>query len=404
MTVSPASATISGVARIAIFLPLTSDNYFTDLLLGVVQYANSHSPWRFDLAMAGDFSVDNLQSLGCDGVILAMWGESQEIAAVVRASGIPAVNVARLQADAFPQVAPDDKEVGRMVARLFLDRGYRHFGYCAATDWDLVENLFDRQRFDGFAEPIAAAGHSVSFCDCPANWGEFSQSHEPEQSPLSQWLARLPRPVAIMAPTDVRGRQVLLTASKAGLRVPEDAAVVAVDNDRVLCEVISPALSSVQLDGRKAGYEAAGLLDRLMHKRSPGPLPILVPPLRLVERRSSDVLALEDSEVAEAFRFITETSRRPTRVSDVAANVLISRRALERRFRRVLGRSVQEEIHRVHVQRAKQLLADEALSIARVADSSGFTSPRHLSVVFRRLVGIPPTAYRRNILAAQTPD
>ena len=176
--------------------------------------------------------------------------------------------------------------------------------------------------------------------------------------------------------------------------MPEDVAVVGVDNDDLLCELCDPTLSSVALDAEQGGYNAAALLDGLMSGRVGEPRRILVEPIHVATRRSTDVHATEDRDLARAVRFIQDNIVRPIGVDDIVAHVGCSRRALELRFRRILGRSVNEEIRQIRIERAKHLLAETRLSVTRVAETLGFGSSNYMIRLFRHTVGQSPAVYR----------
>jgi LacI family transcriptional regulator, galactose operon repressor len=179
--------------------------------------------------------------------------------------------------------------------------------------------------------------------------------------------------------------------------MPEQVALAGVDNDDLFCELARPPLSSVAIPAERIGYEAAALLDRLLAGARPPRQPLLLPPVRLVARQSSDVVALDDPNVAAALRVIRTNAHVALRVADIVRKVPISRRALERRFRQALHRGLGDEIRRVHVDRAKDLLAATDLPVAMVAERSGFCGSGHLCVVFRQDTGQTPTAYRRQV-------
>ena len=191
--------------------------------------------------------------------------------------------------------------------------------------------------------------------------------------------------------------QIAEVCRQVGLRVPEDVALVGVDNDDLLCEIARPTLSSVALPTERIGMEAAALVDRLLAGGCPIDLPLLLPPLHVVVRQSSDILALNDAEVVAAIRFIREHAHAPLSVNEVLKAVAISRRSLERRFRIALDRSIWDEIRRAHMERAKTLLVSSDLAIATVAELAGFSDSRQLSMVFRQETGQTPTAYRRQL-------
>jgi LacI family transcriptional regulator len=197
-----------------------------------------------------------------------------------------------------------------------------------------------------------------------------------------------------MACDDDRGRQSLTACREGEMQVPEDVAVIGVDNDEVLCDVSDPPLSSVALDTESAGYEAAALLDGLMAGRVRQPKRILVPPLFVVQRRSTDIVAANDRDVAMALRFIHERAGKPIAVKEIARASSLSRRMLELRFRRAVGRTIHEEIERSRLERAKRLLAETGMPIAEVALAAGFASAGYFSKVFRHATGLPPGEYR----------
>ena len=211
---------------------------------------------------------------------------------------------------------------------------------------------------------------------------------------MARWLSRLPKPVGLFACNDDRGRQVLEACLAAAVAVPDEVAVVGMDNGDLLCELCDPPLSSVALNTERGGFEAAGLLDRLMAGIDRGPRAIVVEPLRVVTRKSSDVLAVEDRMVAEALRFIRAHAAEPFRVGDLLKAVPISRRALEQRFRRAVGRSLNEEIRNTHYRRAAQLLLETDYPVSKVAELAGFNSASYMGQVFRDKTGKTPARYR----------
>ena len=212
---------------------------------------------------------------------------------------------------------------------------------------------------------------------------------------LAGWLGRLPTPVALMAANDDRGRKVLQAGVTAGLQVPEDIAVVGVDDDDLVCELSAPPLSSVALDLEGAGYQAAELLDGLMSGRIEGFHELLVDPLWVVTRRSTDVVAQGDRDVATSLAFIRDNAHRPIGVTAVVNQTDLSRRALERRFTQAVGRTIREEIVRCRLERAKRLLLQTELPTHRVAEASGFGNFKPMARAFRREEDVSPGEFRR---------
>ncbi|MBN1393877.1 MAG: substrate-binding domain-containing protein, partial [Pirellulales bacterium] len=205
----------------------------------------------------------------------------------------------------------------------------------------------------------------------------------------------LPKPLGVMACNDVRGRQIIEACALGGLSVPHDVAVVGVDEDPLLSELSNPPLSSVALNAEQGGYQAAKLLDDLMSGRQKRRQTLFVEPLWVVTRLSTDVFAVEDREVAAAVAYIRNHAKHPIGVGDVVKQIALSRRALEIRFHRILGRSPREEIERVRLDWTKRLLVETDLPFEKVADCAGFGSLSYLSKVFHRVVGATLSHYRR---------
>jgi len=200
-----------------------------------------------------------------------------------------------------------------------------------------------------------------------------------------------------MACNDARALDLLNACHRTGVLVPEEVAVVGVDNEEIFCELCNPALSSVAPDAERIGYQAAGLLDQLMSGQSPPSRRILIDPLGVITRRSSDTLAIKDRSVATALRFINEQALHGCTVTEVVNFAQVSRSYLERRFRQHLKRSPQAEIRRVQVSRIKQLLTETDFTLERISELSGFEHPEYMSVVFKRLIGQTPGQYRKQM-------
>jgi LacI family transcriptional regulator len=199
-----------------------------------------------------------------------------------------------------------------------------------------------------------------------------------------------------MACYDIRGQQVLDACRAAGWAVPGEVAVIGVDNDELLCDLASPPLSSVIPNAHRAGYEAAALLDRMMAGKRIAATARLIAPLGVAARQSTDVLAVDDREVARAVQFIREHASEGINVSDILQAVPLSRRVLEQRFQRLLGRTPRQEILQVRLNRVRQLLTETKLSLYQIAERTGFEHVEYLSVVFKRETGLTPSRYRSN--------
>ena len=380
--------------RVALLIE-SSRAYGRGLLLGVARYVREHGPWSIFLQerSLGDACPGWLRSWEGDGVIARV--EDRAMAQAILKLGVPAVDLRHLLPDlAMPTVRTDEEAVGRLAAEHLLERGFRQFAFCGFDGADYS----DRRRAI-FERRIAEAGLPCHLFADPQRLRkggtlEYEEHGLRYEEHVTHWLRSLPKPVGLMACNDIRGQQVLAACRSLGLAVPDEVAVVGVDNDEVLCELSDPPLSSISQNTERIGYDAAALLDRLMAGQKPPKVPIVVKPLGMVICRSSDVLATEDRHIATAARAIREHACDGINVSHVLKVVPLSRSSLERRFAKVLGRSPKAEILRVQLERAKKLLAETKFPLSVIAEKSGFKHPEYLSVIFKRKVGITPGQFR----------
>jgi LacI family transcriptional regulator len=356
----------------------TSNAYARGLLRGIMAYVREHEPWAFRLTEhgRGEGGPDELAGWKGHGAIARV--ENRKIAAAVRRFQGPVVDVsaARLLPE-LPWVETDDVAIARAAADHLLARGLRNFGYCGDDRFN-----WSKWRREAFHRYLAEAGLP---CDDGPSRGTAG---------LAEWVRSLPKPAGVFASYDVRGREVLDACRLAEVEVPDQVAVIGVDDDELLCELSDPPLSSVIPDTRRTGWVAAELLSQWMAGRRPLPAAHRIPPLGVTTRRSTDMLAVEDPELATALRFISERACRGITVEDVLSQVALSRRVLEDRFKRVLGRSPHAEILRAQLERAKQLLLQRNLTLAAVAHQCGFRNGEYLGTVFKREFGLTPGQYR----------
>ncbi len=375
--------------RVALIIE-TSNSYARGLLEGITDYVREHEPWSVYLPEQGrgDSPPRWLERWDGAGIIARI--ENPAVAACVRRSRLPAVDVsaARLL-PRLPWVETDDVAIADLAYQHLAERGFRSFGYCgdSAFNWS-------RWRFARFEALVRAAGFALSVHDVPRAGGRRSPSWDRQQCDLAAWVDGLPRPTGVMACYDVMAQRILDACREADVAVPEEIAVIGVDNDELLCRLADPPLSSVIPDTRRTGYEAASVLARLMARQSVGLQPLRVPPLGVSTRQSTDVLAISDRHVAEALRFIREHALSGIRVADVLGRSRLSRRVLEGRFRAIVGRTPHEELVRTRLAHVKMLLAETDLPIAQIAERAGYEHIEYLSAQFHRVAGMPPSRYR----------
>jgi LacI family transcriptional regulator len=366
----------------------TSRSYGRGVLQGVRRYLSERGPWSVYLETRALESQAPPWLRGWKGQGILTRTGSAAVARLVRASRAPAVELRTRRYDPrLPWVGVDNRALGRMVADHLIDRGFRSFGLLALDSED-----FFRERCDNFRGTLRERGLPCSVRD-----GAPRARWETQQKELARWLRGLPKPAGVMACTDQLGFWLLDACVRAGLSVPEEVAVVGVENDEALCAMARPPLSSVALNTERIGYEAAQLLDRMMRGGRVRRTAIQIEPIGVVTRQSSDVIAVGDPRLAAALRRIREGACDGIGVVDVLRAAPLSRSTLERGFRRLLGRSPHDELLRVRLDHARRLLAETDLKLAAVASRSGFPHVQHFCTAFKSAFGKTPGRYRSSV-------
>lgn len=365
----------------------TSNAYARGLLRGVVSYIREHRRWSLYLSehTRGDRPPGWLKDWDGQGIIARV--ENKSIAAALREVSLPIVDVsaARLL-PSLPWFETDDGAIAHLAAEHLLERGFTHFGYAGDSRFN-----WSNWRQEHFQNCIRAAGHSTHLY---AASRDFASDDDSQLEDLARWIRELPKPIGIMACYDFRGQQLLDACRRLDVAVPDEVAVIGVDNDELLCELADPPLSSVIPNAQRTGYEAAALLDRMMRGPRVRGETHLIPPLGIQTRQSTDVLAISDRNIARAVHYIRQHACDGINVADVLKAVPQSRRLLEQRFRKMIGRTPHQEIIRVQLEQVKLLLSQTDLPLEEIAERSGFAHVEYLSVAFKRELGIPPSKYR----------
>ncbi len=363
-----------------------SNAYSRDLLQGIRDYARERGEWTFHLTEQGRGGhAPWFESWRGDGIIARI--ENPTIEAAVRAKGVPAVNVSGSElAPEFPAVIADGASLSGLAAEHLLERGFRHFGYCGDCRFAWAQD-YGRN----FVAAVTRAGYGcVVFDSRPGDAADWRG----ERRRLAAWIKSLPKPAGVMVCYDVRGQHVLDVCRQLGVQVPDEVAVIGQHNDDLLCTFCDPPLSSVAPNARRAGYEAAFVLERMMRGERVVAKTVRIPALSVVTRQSTDVVAVEDRQLAAAVRFMRKHACTGIGVEDVLQAVPMSRTAFERKFRRQFGRAPYEEIMRIRLHHARQLLATTDLSVAEVAGRAGFSSGEYLYVAFKKHSWPSPKTFR----------
>ena len=376
--------------RVALIIE-TSVIYGRRIVNGIARYLRYHSPWSVFLEQheLGTQPPKWLRFGKWDGILSRPTDPA--LACQFRKMRVPVVDLNDLYDDlGFPWIGSDHFAMGQAAAAHLLERGFRQFAFAGFSN-----ELWATQRREGFCEALQIKGMAASVYESPWH-GPSVRPWNEDLIAMERWLKSQPQPLALMACNDVRGLHVLDVAARAGIMVPEQLAVVGVDNEEILCDLCSPPLSSVEPDAEQIGYRAAELLDQLMQARRVQQTTIRIPPLRVVTRLSSESLAIQDHIVAMATRFIREQALSGCSVDDVLKHVRVSRASLERRFRQQLKRSPQAEIRAVQLNRVKEFLIETDYTLERIAGDCGFEHPEYMSVAFKRSCGMTPGQYRKS--------
>ena len=372
----------------SVLLALTDTHH--GFFKGVARYAREHH-WH----VVADMIYTAKIPVGWRGDgIISFIGDRDDLAQFILSSGLPAVEISMVRNEInLPRVEGDSEMIGCLAAEHFLERGFRHFAWAPFLD-----DVINAERYRGFANRLARANFTCELLPAADNRHDHLATRDwtARRKQLTRELKRLPKPLAVFCYNDCVAADIIDACDDAGLLVPEAVAVLGVDNDSVLCECVRVPLSSVCHDLEGLAYQAAALLDRLMSGRKPPAHVIRVPPTGLVTRRSTDIVAIENLQVARALRYIQDKfANHLLGVDSVVAATDLSRRPLEIAFRQELKRTINEEIVRVRMEKAKYLLSTTDLKVVEIAAQTGFTQPSHLFRTFRRLVGLSPKSFRK---------
>jgi LacI family transcriptional regulator len=351
------------------------------VLAGIGQYAQQHWCWNLTVVDLRAWTPE--QILGEAAIAQVNGPALRQALKSCRA----VVNVGdALRCEEFPLVRSDHREIGALGAEHFLERGFRHLAFFG---WQ--ERWYACERRDGFV--AAAAKRNVQPLELMLQ--PDHQDPDAKWRQAERWLEALPRPCGLMACDDPCAHTVCARARKLKRRCPEEIAVLGVDNDKLVCDLEPVPLSSVALAGQRVGYEAASLLQRLLDGQRPPAQDVVIPPVGVVTRRSTDISPVTDELVARAMEYIRLHAADPANTQELLAHLGVTRRQLEQRFCSVMQRTPAAELRHFRIESAKQMLANTDVCTARVATTCGFGDGARLAKIFRREVGMTPIEYRR---------
>jgi len=371
----------------------TSTSYGRRLFRGIGHYLQVNGPWSVYVEQRSIYDPPPPWLKNWDGDGIVSRAAYREIAELVLKLKIPTVDLnEQVTGLGLPLIFNDHPAIGRMAAAHLLERGFTQFAFIGHPGI-----YWSEMRLLGFRQTVAAAGWPCEeFRESGTTLRRYHQrSWEKEMEQVAEWVRALPKPAGLMACNDFRAVQLLDACRRAEVAVPEEIAVIGVDDEEVACQMANPPLSSVVPNAVHIGFEAAALLDMLMKKQKPPYRELYVPPTGIVARRSTDATAISDPTVAGAMRFIREHACAGIDVGDVLAHLAVSRSTLQRRFHCILHRSIHDAILAERLRKVKELLTETTLSRDEIARCSGFSHPEYLSTVFREHNGVALMEFRQ---------
>lgn len=370
----------------------TATEWHRNLVEGIATYVSKHGPWHVHIEPRGLYEKLVIPRGWRGNGIIARFDHAQ-LGEQVRALGLPAVNVSWSQnaPREVPCVIADEQAAGRLAADHYLENAFEHFAYVGPVDRpDYQEDLLAR----AYQSRLAEKGYDASIYHPTAP--RSSLSWHGRITHLSAWLSRQPRPLAVFTWSDAHSRELVEACGEGGLKVPEDVAIISAEQEVSMSLFSGIELSSVNLAPRRIGYEAAEILDAMMQGRDQPAEPRRIAPSGITIRRSSDYIAVDDPIVSEALAVIRERYQDPITIEDLLRICRLSRRTLEKHFKAELGRTPADELRRVRLERAKQLLRDTDLPVEEVATRCGFLYANTLARNLREQIGLTPSAFRNS--------
>ncbi|HEY5916518.1 MAG TPA: DNA-binding transcriptional regulator [Chryseolinea sp.] len=378
-----------------------SEEYGKNLLRGITRYSKDHGPWTF-CKMPAYYR----ETIGIDGIlqwakeweadgIIGQFYNDEEVQKFTRA-GIPVIaQDFKERFTDIPNITGAYRETGKLAAEYFLKKGFKNFAF-----YGFNNIVWSRERAEGFEERIQEAGYSV-------NHYQLKESKTTDlwyyrSSALSDWLKSLPKPIALLSCDDNQGHHITEAARHAGIRIPDEVSVLGVDNDEMICDLSDPALSSIELDTEKGGYEAARLMEKMVKSKVLSAPDVIVKPTQVVTRQSTDVFASKDKYVVNALKYIHGNLDKNLKVDQVLREVPLSRRSLEKRFMLTTGYPVYEYIYNQRIEKFTQKLLETDMTIFEIALDLGLSDSKNIARQFKQIKGVTPMEYRKKHVLKQS--
>jgi len=368
--------------------------YDRQIIRGITQYIKQFANWSLYVEEDPLQRLPDLRAWRGQGIIANF--DDRKVAVAVRGVSLPTVGFGGGYGwydpqSRIPYFATDNVAIAQLAADHLIDLGFRSLAFYGYPRTRV--NRWSEERAEAFRDRALEAG-----CRCSIHTGRYETARRWSnlQNSLAAWLRTLPTPLGLMACNDVRARHVLEACRTIGAKVPDDVAVVGVDNDEMVCELADPPLTSVEQGTERIGYHAAKVLDQMLRGEIPAQQRYVIAPMGIIPRRSTDTLAVADPDVARAMQFVRDHACLGIRISDVAKTVGSSRSSIERRFKLAVGRTVHAEIDRIRFERARQLVANTDLPLKQITLMAGFKYTSYMTRLFCQRLGLPPARYRKS--------
>ena len=377
-----------------------SEEYNKNLLRGITRYSKDHGPWTFC-----KMPTYYRETIGIDGIlkwakeweadgIIGQFYNDEEVEKFTKAK-IPVIaQDFKERFTDIPNITGAYKETGRLGADYFLKKGFRNFAF-----YGFGNIVWSRERAEGFEERIQEAGFDVHYYEHKDSRAIDLWYYKP--SALSVWLKSLPKPIALMTCDDNQGHHITEAAKHAGIRIPDEVAVLGVDNDEMVCDLSDPPLSSIELDSEKSGYEAARLMEQMIEEKTCCGPDIVVKATQVVTRHSTDIFASKDKYIVSALKYIHGNLDKNLKVDQVLKEVPLSRRSLEKRFIMTTGYPVYEYIYNQRIEKFTQKLLETDMTIFEIALDLGLSDSKNIARQFKQIKGVTPMEYRKKHMVAK---
>lgn len=374
-----------------------AEDYGKNLLRGIARYSKDHGSWTF-CRMPAYYR----ETIGIDGILA--WAKEWKADGIIgrfynneevlkfRQAKIPVIaQDFKERFKEIPNITGAYRETGRLGAEYFLKKGFKNFAF-----YGFRNIVWSRERAEGFNERVKEAGYDVHFYERTDSRAMDLWRYKP--SALSRWLKSLPKPIALMSCDDNLGNHITEASRQIKIKIPEQIAVLGVDNDEMLCDLSDPPLSSISLDTEKSGYEAARLMQQMIEKKVDKYNDIVVQPTQIVTRVSTDIFASADKYIVDALKYIHDNLDKNLKVNQVLKEVPLSRRSLEKRFVLTTGYPVYEYIYNQRIEKFTQKLLETDMTIFEIALDLGLSDSKNIARQFKQIKGLTPVAYRKKFL------